>query len=276
MSPALRRRPKNPDGRMSLGDHLREFRNRLTIALLAIVAASVIGWIYYDQIIHYLAEPLRVAAEERARKSGSPATVSLINTDVTGAFTIKLKVAFWAGLIIATPVWIWEIWRFVFPGLKGNERRYGVAFLFSAVPLFLLGCWTATLALPNAVAMFLSFTAPDADNLLPMADFITWVTRFVISFGLAYLLPLAMVALDLMHVVTARLLLKGWRVAVVIIMTFGALMSPTPDPWSMFALGVPLIALYFLAVGVCAILDRRRKKSEPEWLDTPDDVASPL
>lgn len=261
---------------MSLGDHLREFRNRVTIAAIAICVAAVVGWIYYDQIIHFLNTPLLDAARERSRKSGDPKTVSLINTDVTGAFTIKLQVALWVGVILASPVWLWEIWRFIFPGLKGNERRYAMAFIGTAVPLFLLGCWTAMLVLPNAVTMFLSFTSPDAANFLPIADYINWVTRFVISFGLAYLLPLAMVALCLMHIVTARVLLKGWRIAVVLIMTFGALMSPTPDPWSMFALGIPLIGLYFLAVGVCALIDRRRKKAEPEWLETPDDVASPL
>lgn len=266
------RRTKTPDGRMALVDHLREFRNRLTVAAIAIVIGMVAGWIYFDQILHYFNAPLQHAIDTRPKY----ARVRLVNTDITGPFTIHLQVAFFAGIIIASPVWLYEIWAFIFPGLTRREKRYAMAFIATAVPLFLLGCWTATLVLPSAVEMFLSFTAPEADNLLPIADYITWITRLIFTFGLAYLFPLVLIALGLMHVVTARMLLKAWRFAVIGILFFGALMSPTPDPWSMFALAVPLIGLYFVAIGVVALIDRRHKKAEPDWVDTPDDVASPL
>lgn len=128
---------------MSLGDHLREFRNRVIVAAVAICLASVVGWIYYDQLVLRLTEPLRLSAAARH------ANVILSFQDVTGAFSLKLKVAFFVGIILASPVWLWQIWAFIVPGLHKRERNTALAFILAAVPLFLLGCWGRSTRCPR-------------------------------------------------------------------------------------------------------------------------------
>ncbi|GMA19723.1 twin-arginine translocase subunit TatC [Arsenicicoccus piscis] len=255
---------------MSLGDHLREFRNRVTISGIAIVLASILGWVYFNQLLHYLTEPLRLTAAERGQ------TVALNNSDVTGAFSLKLQIALWVGVIVASPVWLYQLWAFIMPGLHRKEKRTALAFIATAVPLFLLGCYAATWALPNAITALLGFTWQEGLNIMQADYYITWVTRFILSFGLAFLLPVLLVALNLAHILPARVMLKGWRVAVVVMFVFAAMMSPTPDPWSMFALAIPLILLYFAAYFVALLFDRRRAKQEPDYHDLADDEASVL
>ena len=268
--PGIRRRGRNPEGRMSLGDHLREFRNRILIAALAVVLASIIGWIYYDPLVFRLQEPLRISAAARR------ANVILSFPDITGAFSLKLKVAVFVGTIVASPVWLWQIWAFIVPGLHKREKRTALAFITAAVPLFLLGCWGALYALPKAIEVLLDFTPIGASNILQADYYLTWVTRFILSFGLAFLLPVLLVALNAIHVLPAHIMLKGWRIAVVLIFTFAAMMTPTPDPWTMFALALPLCGLYFAAYGVARIIDGRRARREPDYSDLADDEASRL
>lgn len=255
---------------MSLGDHLREFRNRVIVAAVAICLASVVGWIYYDQLVLRLTEPLRLSAAARH------ANVILSFQDVTGAFSLKLKVAFFVGIILASPVWLWQIWAFIVPGLHKRERNTALAFILAAVPLFLLGCWGALYALPKAIEVLLEFTPMGASNILPADYYLTWVTRFILSFGLAFLLPVLLVALNVIHVLPASLMLKGWRIAVVLIFTFAAMMTPTPDPWTMFALALPLVGLYFGAYAVARVIDARRARRRPSYGHLADDEASDI
>lgn len=273
---------------MSLGEHFREFRRRALVAVLALVVGAVVGWILFDPvdvrlggvtfknegIFQWLKRPLTQVA------AGRP-DPSLINLNfggqgVTSAFEIKLKIAMWVGLILSSPVWLWQIWAFIVPGLHKREKRTALAFITAAVPLFLLGCWGALYALPKAIEVLLDFTPVGASNILQADYYLTWVTRFILSFGLAFLLPVLLVALNVIHVLPAHIMLKGWRIAVVLIFTFSAMMTPTPDPWTMFALALPLCGLYFAAYGVARVLDSRRARREPDYSHLADDEASPL
>ncbi|AKT52831.1 preprotein translocase subunit TatC [Arsenicicoccus sp. oral taxon 190] len=255
---------------MSLADHLREFRNRVIKAAIAICLGAVIGWIIYDPLVFRLTEPLRLSAAARH------ANVILAFQDITGAFSLKLQVAFFVGIILASPVWLWQIWAFIVPGLHKREKRTALAFIAAALPLFLLGCWGALYALPKAIEVLLEFTPDGASNILQADYYLTWVTRFILSFGLAFLLPVLLVALNVIHVLPAPVMLKGWRVAVVLIFTFSAMMTPTPDPWTMFALALPLTGLYFGAYGVARVLDARRARRQPDYSALADDEASPI
>ncbi|WP_240796061.1 twin-arginine translocase subunit TatC [Yimella sp. RIT 621] len=285
---ALLRRKDNPEARMSLGEHFREFRRRALVAVLALVVGAVVGWILFDPvdvrlggvtlknegIFQWLKRPLTQVA------AGRP-DPSLINLNfggqgVTSAFEIKLKIAMWVGLILSSPVWLWQIWAFLAPGLTRKEKRLSMVFLGSAVPLFAAGCWVATWVLPNAVKFLLGVTPGDAVNYQDGSAYITFVTRFILVFGLAFLLPVFLVALNAVGVLPAKVMLKGWRVAVMMIFVFAAIMSPSPDAWSMLALAFPMVGLFYLAVGIAAILDKRRQKKRPEWLDVSDDHASTI
>jgi len=255
---------------MSLGDHLRELRRRFVISALAITAASVVGWVEYDWLFDRIMEPLRKLALERH---------GLVNINfggITQPFTVQLQVALFVGFILASPVWLYQVWGFIVPGLTKREKRTTMMFVGAAVPLFLLGCFLATRVVGKAVEVLLGFTPQGAVNLPDAALYLTFVTRFILAFGLAFLLPVFLVGLNVAHILPARVMLKGWRIAVILIFVFSAMMTPTPDAWTMLALALPMIGLFYGAVGVSALLDRRRARHEPEWAKVPDDQASPL
>ncbi|MDN5767783.1 MAG: twin-arginine translocase subunit TatC [Humibacillus sp.] len=256
---------------MSLGDHLRELRNRLTIAAVAILIGGVVGWIYYDRILNALTAPLYDIAKQR--HSG---VVNINFSGMTDAFSIQINVSLFVGLLLASPVWLMQIWGFIVPGLTRKEKRVARLFIVAAVPLFIAGCAVAFFIVPRAVAVLLSFTPPGAYNLQQATDYLNFVLKFIVAFGLAFLLPVFMVALNLVNVLSAKNMVKAWRPAVMVIFVFAAVMTPTPDPWSMLVLAAPMVALYFSAVGVCTLLDRRKAKETPDWLDVPDDEASSL
>jgi len=267
---AVLRRRRQTDGRMSLGDHLRELRRRFVIAAVAISVGSVIGWVEYDRLFTAIMAPLRQVAAERH---------GLVNINfggITQPFTVQLQVAMFVGVIVASPVWLYQVWGFIVPGLTKREKRTAFAFIGAAVPLFLAGCLFATYAVKKAVEVLLGFTPAGAANLPDAALYLTFVTRFILAFGLAFLLPVFLVGLNVAHVLPARIMLKGWRIAVMLIFVFSAMMTPTPDAWTMLVLAMPMVAFFFAAVGVATILDRRRVRREPEWTKVADDEASPL
>ena len=267
---ATLRRKRNIGGRMSLGDHLRELRRRFLVAAVAIAVGSVLGWVEYDSLFNRIMAPLRKVAAERH---------GLVNINfggITQPFTVQLQVALFVGVIVASPVWLYQVWGFIVPGLTKREKRTTVGFIGSAVPLFLGGCFFATLAVPRAVEVLLGFTPKGAANLPDAALYLTFVMRFILAFGLAFLLPVFLVGLNIAHILPARIMLKGWRVAVLLIFVFAAMMTPTPDAWTMLVLAMPMVALFFGAVGVSTLLDRRRARREPQWGNVADDEASPL
>lgn len=269
---ALLRRKNNPEARMSLGEHFKEFRNRATIAFIAILIAGIVGWLRYDHIWQWLQEPINTVARER----NNPDVKLNMGGAITDPFSIKFKVALWVGIILASPVWLWEIWAFLAPGLTRKEKRTGLGFLAAAVPLFLVGCWASTFALPNAVKFLLGVTPEGVANFQDGQTYLTFVTKFILAFGFAFLVPVFLVALNAAHVFPGHIMLKGWRVAVMAIGVFAAAMSPSPDVWSMLVLMGPMIALYFAACGISLFMDKRRDSGRPEWLDVPDDERSSL
>ncbi len=270
------RHKDNPEGKMTLGEHFREFRRRVLISVIAVFGGGVVGWLLYDRVMQWLQEPLLQVAAER-HVAIDDVRLNFGANGVTDAFGIKLKIALWIGIIISSPVWLWEIWAFLAPGLTKKEKRTGRLFLGAAVPLFLLGCYASTLALPNAVRFLLGITPEGAVNYTNAEAYIAFTTKFILAFGIAFLLPVFLVGLNAAHVFPGRIMLKGWRVAVMVIAVFAAMMSPSPDAWSMLALGVPMVVLYFAAVGISLFMDRRREKRDrPDWADLPDDDRSAL
>ena len=256
---------------MSLGDHLRELRNRLLVCVLAVVVTATVGWVQYQPLLAFLKRPL----DDLTQREGW-GQIGLNFSGVTTPFALQLQVALWLGVILASPVWLYQLWAFIVPGLTTKERRVGLAFLAAAVPLFLGGCALANHVLPTAIHVLLGFTPRQSYNLIPADQYLAFVTRFVLAFGLAFLLPVLLVGLNIAHVLPAALMLKGWRVAVILNFVFAAMMTPTPDAWTMIALALPMCGLYFAAYGVAFLLDRRRAKNRPDWSNLHDDQASPL
>jgi sec-independent protein translocase protein TatC len=268
---AVLRRRRNPEGRMSLGDHLRELRNRVTIAAVALIAGSVVGWIYYAPVFRHLSSPF----DEYKRTSGND-LVALNYGNATAAFSQQLTISIFVGFILSSPVWLYQIWAFIVPGLTKKEKRLSLAFIAATIPLFLAGCWMAYLTLPKALILLFGFTPEGASNIQQASDYFSFVTRFILVFGFAFLMPVFLVALNVAHVLSARGMLRTWRPAVFVIFIFAAIATPTPDPFTMFLLAIPLTVLYFGAIGVAWLIDRRRGQSKPEWSDLADDEASTL
>lgn len=265
-------RKRNPEGRMSLAEHLRELRNRIMIAAGAILVGAIVGWIYYDTIIGRLLKPLKDVAAQR----GDQGLVNINFGGMTDPFATKITVSLFTGLILTSPVWLLQIWGFIVPGLTKKEKRIARLFTVAAVPLFLAGCYSAFVMVPKAVSVLLDFTPSGAFNLQEGTAYLNFVLKFILAFGCAFLLPVFLVALNLAGVLPAHTMLKAWRPAVMIIFIFAAVMTPTPDAYTMIVLATPMIVLFFASVGLAFFFDRRREQNKPDWLDVPDDQASAL
>jgi len=255
---------------MPLGDHLRELRGRLLKAGAAIILGSIAGWFLYEPFFEALQQPVRRVKAERGES-----IVTIAFTDVSSPFNLKLKLSIYMGLVAASPVWLYQLWAFIVPGLNRREKRHALGFVAAAVPLFLSGIFLAWLILPNAVLFLTAFTPEGTANVIPADTYISFVTRLMLVFGIAFVIPLFLVALSLLGLVRAVTLAKGWRIAVFLIFLFAAMASPTPDAGSMLAMAFPMVGLYMIAVGVAWLIDRRRAKNNP-FTELDDDEASPL
>ncbi|MDX3529446.1 twin-arginine translocase subunit TatC [Streptomyces sp. ID05-39B] len=279
MLKSARKDEKDPEGRMPLAEHLRELRNRLGKAMLAIVLGSLLGAAYYQDIINLLTEPIREQVgcstpfTELAQTS-SGACGNITMSGLMGPFTLMIKVALTAGVVIASPVWLYQLWAFVAPGLHRHEKRYSLAFVAAGFPLFMAGAYFSYHVLPTAAEVMLGFTPSGTVNLLPLDDLLDLVTRMVIVFGLSFELPLLLVMLNLSGVVTGRRMLGWWRGMIMGVTVFAAFATPTVDPVSMLSLAAPIILLYFGAVAFSLVNDRRRSRRDA--LGPADDEASEL
>lgn len=253
---------------MPLREHLRELRRRLLVAVLAVAVGAAVGWFLYNPLFDALQHPL---AEASAR--GHHAEVNF--NKIGGAFNFKILISFYVGIVLASPVWLYQLWAFIVPGLTRREKRYALGFVGVAVPLFLSGLSLAWLVLPNAVRFLTDFTPKSAVNYVNADEYLAFVTKIMVAFGVAFLVPVLLVALNMVGVLSSRAMLRGWRVAVFLCFLFAAIASPSPDAWSMIALATPMVVLYFAAFGVAWFIDRRRARSDP-YAGLSDDEASAL
>lgn len=269
---------RDPEGRMPLAEHLRELRNRLMKAVLAILVVTIVAMFYYKQIADFLTDPVREAVgctKGFGEAENGETCAEITISGLVAPFTIMLKVALTVGVVIASPVWLYQLWAFLAPGLHRHEKKYARGFVAAGAPLFIGGAYLAYLVLPAAAKALLDFSPDGTGNLIPLDDFLDIVTRLVIVFGLAFELPLLLVMLNFGGILKARRLLSWWRVMILVITLFSAIATPTGDPLTMGALAVPIVMLYFAAVGVCFFNDRRRSRANP-YADLDDDEASDL
>lgn len=266
---------------MPLAEHLRELRNRLAKALLAIVVVTVVAAFFYEWIINALTDPIlqsigceKSFAELAESTAGSEPCAQITINGLLGPFTLALKVSLTAGIVLASPVWLYQLWAFVAPGLHRNEKKYAYAFVATGAPLFLIGAYFAYAVLPTSAEVLIEFTPSDVDNLLPLDDLLDLVTRMVIVFGLSFELPLLLVMLNLTGVLSGRRMLGWWRAMIMGITLFAAIATPSTDPLTMILLAGPIWVLYFAAVAVSLVNDRRRARREA--LEPDDDEASDL
>lgn len=265
---------------MPLADHLRELRNRLAKAMLAIVIVTVVAAFYYNDIINFFTKPVldsvgcpSTFAQLAKMPKGQQCAQITIN-GLLAPFTLALKVSLMAGVAIASPIWLYQLWAFVAPGLHRNEKKYAYAFVGTGVPLFFAGGLFAYKVLPTTAKVLMGFTPDGVNNLLPLDDLLDLVTRMVLVFGLSFELPLLLVMLNLTGILTGRRMLGWWRAMIMGITVFAAVATPSTDPLTMLALAVPIWVLYFGAVVFSLLNDRRKRLRAAEGPD--DDEASDL
>lgn len=246
----------------------------MAIAAGAILLASVVGWIYYPQIVNFLLKPFRDASKELSA-TGEPAILSL--TGVADAFNLKIQVAFSAGVLIAAPIWLYQLFRFITPGLHRRERRWAATFVAGAVPLFFAGVVVAYAILPRLLGTFLGLAPDGVTNIIAVDQYVGFLLQLVVVFGLGCIAPVVIVVLNSAGILSAHRFASWWRWVIVFTLIFAAVATPTGDPVNMLLFALPLLVLMFFAFAIAWNTDRRRaKRAKAAGFDVGDDEVSPL
>ncbi|GAA2023463.1 twin-arginine translocase subunit TatC [Agromyces tropicus] len=244
---------------MSLGEHLVELRKRLFRSAIAIVVGMVAGWILTDLFVwQAIQEPVNRVVE--AQQGTDAATAGIIFPTISSAFDLRLQIAFTLGVVISAPVWLYQVFAFLVPGLNSKERKYTFGFFATAIPLFFAGCAAGWFVLPNIVKLMTSFVPDGAETLLTAKEYIDFVLKLVVAIGIAFVVPVFIVLLNFAGILSAAAIIKSWRIAVLVIVLFTAFATPSADIVSMFMLALPMIGLYFAAYGIAFLHDRRAAK----------------
>ncbi len=254
--------PKVPeDGVMSLADHLRELRYRLIVSMIAILLGMILCLFFYEQLLTLLLQPYNSAVEQ-LKISNPRLDVQAVLNDLLAPFMLMLKVSALGGLILSSPVWIYQAWAYIVPALLAKEKRYALTFVAAAVPLFLLGVVIAYWVLPQGIVVMMGFTPEGADitNLFELNNFLNFLVQMMLVFGLGFLMPVFVVGANLMGLVTAEQLKKARVYVVFGSFVFGAAATPGGDPFSMIALAIPMSLLFLGAELICRGNDKRRAK----------------
>ena len=250
----LRRRQQRAGNHMTMVQHLTELRTRLIVSLAAFLALSILAFIFYDPIFGFIIEPLCALPAEKLGPQGC----KLIQTTPMEGFQVRLKLTAMVGLILASPVWLYQLWAFIVPGLTKKERRYAIPFVVSSVSLFLVGATFAYLLLPTGLRVLISLGGSELTPFLRADGYINFVGLMLIAFGITFELPLVLLFLGLAGVVSVATLRKHRKAALVAIAALSAVVTPSQDPYTMLAMAIPLYLLYELTIVLLRFLTRNR------------------
>jgi sec-independent protein translocase protein TatC len=232
-------------GTMPLVDHLMELRKRILISISAVFLCAVVVFIFYNPILHFLSKPYQDVTGR-----------DLIVTDPLAPLIVRLKISGYGGLALAIPIVMWQIWRFVVPGLHQRERRYGVWFILSAVVLFVLGCVVAWFTMTKALEFLLEIGGPSITPLIDANKYLTLVMLMFAAFGVAFEFPLLLVFLMLVGVLNTRQLRASRRWTAVGISVFAAVITPSADPFSMLFMAIPMYLFFEISIVIGRVMKR--------------------
>ncbi len=249
------------DGRMTLMEHIRELRNRLIKAILAVVVGTAVGFIYFEPIWNFLKQPY-CRLPQAHQLNGDKCT--LVVNGVFDSFFVNLKVAVIFGVVVSAVFWIYQIWAFVTPGLYQNERRYTMAFLGLSVPLFTAGSALAYVTMDKGLSLLLSFAPEGTLTLVSINEYLSFALAMLIIFGVSFLMPLLLVFLNVIGVLRFKTVSKHTRMVVFLMFVFAAVATPSQDPVTMLALALPMVALFFVAMAFMYFHDKRRDIADAE------------
>jgi len=267
------KRQENPEGRMPLMDHLRELRNRVVKIALAVLAGAIVSWAFYNRIWSFIQRPYCQAVGYCKLNTFGH---SLILNGVMDGFYLHIKVAVITGVVITCPIWLYQLWAFIAPGLYAREKRWTYAFLGGAVPLFGLGCFFAFMAMSRGLKFFVSMSG-GLTNLFTADTYIGYWIAMVIGFGLCFEVPLFLVILNLARVVTHERFKKWRRVIIFLVFVFAGIASPSPDPMTMLMLGGIVVLLVEAAEVLIFLNDKRYARNHPDlYAGLADDQIAPI
>jgi sec-independent protein translocase protein TatC len=249
---------KGPDDRMTLRDHLAELRVRIVRASLAIVVGVIVIMAFYNPVLRFLTKPYRNLC---ARKGLDFCNGDLFALGPLEGFSSRISISLYGGVILAFPVILWQIWRFIVPGLHAKEKKYAIPFIASTIILFLLGGFVAYWTLDLALEFLIGWSG-DVEQTFQIEKYISLVGLMIAAYGIGFEFPVLLVFLQLVGVLSPQTLLKGWRYAVVVIFLVAAVITPSGDPFSMLALAIPMTVFYLISVGIGLIMQKRKKAKE--------------
>ncbi len=263
------------DGSMTLIEHFLELRSRLFKASLAVVAGLVVGLIVMREVRRFLSRPYCRTLEEMGQL-GPGEQCGFTQLGPTDVFLLDLKIALGVGLLLAAPVWLYQLWAFIAPGLHRRERRWAYVFAAIAAPLFAGGAVLTFFVLERALGFLLSIAGDEIVTQLEITRYVSFVVTLMLTAGFAFQFPLVVLMLNFTGIASARRLLGWWRATVFVMFLLAAMITPTPEPFTMIVIGLALSSLYFTAVGVAFLNDRRRARKAGLYGDLADDEISPL
>lgn len=244
------------DDRMTLTEHLAELRARIIKSLLALVIGAALVFAFYNRVLHFLSEPYRDFCS--ALKDSSRCGAGFLAMDPLEPFLTRTRISMWGGIIIGLPVILWQIWRFVVPGLHAKEKKYAAPFVISSVLLFLFGAFIAYLILSKSLEFLITWGGADFQVSFTIEKYIRLLTLMMLAFGTGFLFPVLLVFLQLVRVLTPRKLLGWWRHATVLIILAAAVITPSGDVFSLFGLAIPMWIFYWAAILIGWLATRKK------------------
>ncbi|WP_046468267.1 twin-arginine translocase subunit TatC [Allosalinactinospora lopnorensis] len=259
---------------MPLMEHLRELRNRVLKSLVFVTVGVGLGFVFFDPVWEFLKQPYCALPQSNEVVGGDTEACSLIYTGIFEAFFLKFKVAVIVGIVAACPFWLYQLWAFVAPALRGKEKRYTYAFVATAVPLFLTGAALAYFITQKTLEILFGFASEGEIAMITITNYLNYMITMILVFGIAFVVPLIVVLLNLIGVLPHAAIAKWRRLIIFLACVLAAVVTPA-EPFSMVALAIPVVLLFEMAELFCYVNDRRKGKADPmAGLD--DDEASPL
>ena len=256
---------------MTLPEHLRELRSRLVKSALAILAGTFGVWNQFPLFFDLIRRPFE-------QIKGDHPNAILALTGVTSGFSLQLRVSLAVAVVVASPIWLFQIWRFISPGLHRNEKKWAFSFTLVAAPLFISGIALAYMVMPQMLNVLYTFTPADVSNVTSVDSYLSFFFHLTVFFGIGFLLPVVLVMLNIVGILSAKRLLNSWRWIILASFVFGAVATPSGDPLGMTFVALPMMVLSFIALVIASLNDRRKaRKSQTagtsQWAD---DEISPL
>jgi len=245
------------EGHMSLTEHLTELRKRVVISSIAVALGAIIAWIFFDPIFEFLLRPHCEINGDNALLEGC----GLLATSPLDPFSTKLTVSGYTGIGLAMPIILWQVWKFIAPGLYAHERRYGLSFVIFSFVLFAMGASLAYWTLPRALEFLTNVGGPSFENVYTPKAYIGFVVKMMLGFGVGFEFPIVLIFLQVVGLVKNKTLRAGRRYALVGIVALVAVLTPSGDPLSLMALSVPMYLFYEISIGFGWWQNRRKNKT---------------